>query len=70
MRPDRFPPYFIFAMMLFCLVLLLLLFEGMGSTEKEKRERMQSPYDPFYASHLTDASLFEDDTQSVDRHPL
>lgn len=58
MRPDRFPPYFIFAMMLFCLVLLLLLFDGMGSAEKEKREHMQSPYDPFYASFLSEPLIF------------
>ena len=29
MRPERFPPYFVFAMMLFCLIILLLLFDGM-----------------------------------------
>lgn len=34
MRPERFPPYFIFVMMLFGLIILLLLFEGMGNKKE------------------------------------
>lgn len=70
MRPERFPPYFIFAMMLFCLILLLLLFEGMGSAQKEKGEHMRS-YDPLLISTAPKAPLFlKHDTQGVDRHTL
>lgn len=29
MRPERFPPYFILVMTLFCLIILFLLFDGM-----------------------------------------
>ena len=34
MRPERFPPYFILAMMLFCLIILLLLFNGMENKKE------------------------------------
>ena len=34
MRPERFPPYFILAMMLFCLIILILLFEGLDNRKE------------------------------------
>ena len=58
MRPERFPPYFIFAMLLFCLILLFLLFEGMGNAEKKKGDHMQSPYNPHFASATYDRLTF------------
>ena len=49
MRPERFPPYFLAVMLLFFLIILVLIFEGMNE-ENKKREHMRSPYDPFSVS--------------------
>lgn len=69
MRPDRFPPYFFAVMLLFFLILFLLIFEGMETARNEKREHMQSPYDPFFISILPNDGLFlQNNTQRMDRH--
>ena len=57
MRPERFPPYFILAMMLFCLIILVLLFQGMENKKAGNKppaiDRGGIPHIVYSARELT-----------------